>query len=86
VGPADRPKTVRGRVHRACWDRMRAAPEAESWDGSSWADQKPPVPNDSLYNYFYGVTCHSSSSCVAVGSYANLSSDESVALVEDWTS
>jgi hypothetical protein len=62
------------------------APAAESWDGSSWVRQIPPDPTLALYTWFYEVACPSPSSCVAVGTFTNVSSDEDLALVEDWNS
>jgi hypothetical protein len=62
------------------------APAAESWDGSSWVRQIPPDPTQALYTWFYEVACPSPSSCLAVGTFTNVSSDEDLALVEDWNS
>jgi hypothetical protein len=48
------------------WAEGATRPFAERWDGSEWTIQ--PVPEPSVgYGILYGVSCASSSSCVAVG-------------------
>ena len=42
----------------------------ESWDGIAWSVHTSPDPG-SLTNLIYGVSCASSTDCMAVGSYTN---------------
>jgi hypothetical protein len=56
---------------------------AESWNGRAWADVPVKLPAGSAGGDLDGVSCASSKSCVAVGSYGNADSDV-VALAGSW--
>jgi hypothetical protein len=57
----------------------------EQWDGATWTVASSPVISSSDYNYLSGVSCPSSTSCVAVGYYFGSSTSyDSQALVEQW--
>jgi hypothetical protein len=58
-------------------------PLAEKWNGTTWSLQEPPLPTGSKYNLLWGVSCTSSTACIAVGEYTN-SSEKREALVEKW--
>ena len=59
-----------------------ALPLAEAWDGTSWAVQTVPGPSGATAGGFLAVSCASTSSCVAVGSYDRGSNSIPVPLVE----
>ena len=61
--------------------RHRSQTLIESWDGASWS--VAPSPNPGIGNSLGGVSCVSSSFCVAVGSYAGITFDFRT-LVESW--
>jgi hypothetical protein len=42
---------------------------AEAWNGTSWSVQSTPNPAEATASYLNGVSCTSSSACVAVGEY-----------------
>jgi subtilisin family serine protease/streptogramin lyase len=42
---------------------------AMRWDGTEWAVQATPNPEEANLNYLHGVSCFSSTSCTAVGEY-----------------
>jgi Subtilase family len=44
-------------------------PLAESWNGAAWAAQEPPFPTGASFSESLGVSCTSSTSCMAVGAY-----------------
>ena len=54
----------------------------ESWNGASWSIVASPNTSSSQSNYLNGVSCVSSTSCIAVGTYYNGSVDQT--LVESW--
>jgi hypothetical protein len=56
---------------------------AESWNGRKWTDVPIKLPAGSVGGDLDGVSCASSKSCVAVGSYGNAESD-TFALAESW--
>jgi PKD repeat protein len=56
---------------------------AESWDGSAWTIQPTPEPSGASGSRLKGVSCDSSTECVAVGHYKNASGSE-VTLAERW--
>ena len=56
---------------------------AERWNGHAWAQVPVKLPAGSAGGALFGVSCASSKSCVAVGSYGNADS-EVVALGESW--
>ena len=56
---------------------------AESWNGRAWANRAVKLPAGSGGGALFGVSCASSKSCVAVGSYGNADFDI-VALAESW--
>ncbi|HEV2372961.1 MAG TPA: hypothetical protein VGS19_12415, partial [Streptosporangiaceae bacterium] len=56
-------------------------PLAAKWNGATWASQKPPAPSGSAVTSFLGVACTSATSCEAVGSW-NDSSSNSYTLAE----
>ena len=55
----------------------------ESWNGTSWAIISSPDEGSGA-NGLEGVSCTSSTNCVAVGSYSNNSSSVAQSLVETW--
>jgi hypothetical protein len=55
----------------------------ESWNGAAWSITSSPDPGSGLLDELGGVTCTSSTSCVAVGDYENGSSVDQT-LVESW--
>jgi hypothetical protein len=66
-------------------------PLIESWNGKSWKVSPSPIPGDGVQDgagddALYGVSCISTSSCVAVGQYyeATLTSGLLETLVESW--
>jgi len=58
-------------------------PLAERWNGTSWTAQEPPIPAGAKVDYLEGVSCTSSSACIAVGELEN-SSEKWVPLAETW--
>jgi hypothetical protein len=56
---------------------------AEQWNGHAWANVPVKLPAGSAGGDLFGVSCASSKSCVAVGSYGNADFDV-VALGESW--
>ena len=56
---------------------------AESWNGTEWTIQKTPNPSGARASRLFGISCSSSSTCVAVGSYDS-SSGEELTLAETW--
>jgi hypothetical protein len=56
---------------------------AELWNGRAWAHVPVKLPAGSAGGALFGVSCASSKSCVAVGSYGNADFDI-VALAESW--
>jgi hypothetical protein len=45
-------------------------PLSERWDGNSWTVQQSPLPSGASGGALNGVSCASSTECIAVGSYA----------------
>jgi hypothetical protein len=62
----------------------RLVPLAERWSGGSWSLQSAPSPPGGGYGAFYGVSCPSSTSCVAVGDFYDESAGMQVPLAERW--
>ena len=56
---------------------------AELWNGRAWANVSVKLPAGSVGGDLFGVSCSSSKSCVAVGSYGNADGDI-VALAASW--
>jgi hypothetical protein len=56
---------------------------AESWDGTSWAQQVVPDPVGAGASALLGVSCAGPEACTAVGDYFG-TSGELVTLAEDW--
>lgn len=56
---------------------------AERWNGSEWSIQWTPSPSGVTKSALRGVSCTSSTACVAVGGYVNSSGAE-VTLAETW--
>jgi hypothetical protein len=56
---------------------------AESWNGRKWTDVSIKLPAGSVGGDLDGVSCASSKSCIAVGSYGN-AEDGTFALAESW--
>jgi hypothetical protein len=44
-------------------------PLVERWDGATWTVESVPNPVDSVGSFLYGVSCPTTTSCVAVGQY-----------------
>jgi hypothetical protein len=59
-------------------------PTAEHWNGSSWSPITPANPTGATVATLEGVSCTSSTSCLAAGSY-NLSGGYRKTLVERWS-
>jgi hypothetical protein len=57
-------------------------PLAERWNGTSWAIQATPNPSGAQDSFLSGVSCTSTTACIAVGYYASGSSE--VTLAERW--
>jgi hypothetical protein len=60
------------------------APLAELWNGKEWSLQKPPAPGGAEYASLRGVSCVSSTLCIAVGSYATVSTSAEKPFAELW--
>ena len=60
------------------------APLALRWDGRSWALESPVNPRHSLTNNLTGVSCPTTSWCVAVGYYFVKSAGDAIPLAEQW--
>jgi hypothetical protein len=56
----------------------------ESWNGKRWTIMKSPNTSTSDDNYLDEVSCVSSSSCTAVGSYYGASNGYRQTLIESW--
>ncbi len=59
-------------------------PLAELWTGSSWTVRGPPSPSGATSTSLDYVQCASASACMAVGSYYNPTSEQSLPLAEFW--
>ena len=68
------------------WDSkaQRTLPLAEHWNGSSWALVSVPTPGTPNSAHLQDVSCRSSSSCFAVGSYRVTISSAPQPLLEAW--
>jgi hypothetical protein len=58
-------------------------PLAEKWNDTAWSAQEPPAPTGAIASRLYGVSCTSSTECIAVGGFEN-SSEKDVPLAEKW--
>jgi hypothetical protein len=58
-------------------------PLGEKWNGATWSSQEPPEPTGGKENFLMGVSCTSSTACIAVGEFVN-SSGKPVPLGEKW--
>ncbi len=58
-------------------------PLAESWNGTTWSAHEPPLPAGVKEGYLAGVSCTSSTACMATGQFLN-SSVYWVPLAEHW--
>jgi hypothetical protein len=56
---------------------------AEQWNGTTWDVVSVPIPTGAVWSSLKGVSCASTSECVAVGSYGG-SSGGSKTLAEHW--
>jgi hypothetical protein len=56
---------------------------AEKWNGTAWSLVEVPSPAGAKYSSLRGMSCVSSTECIAVGEYEN-SSSKYVALAEKW--
>jgi hypothetical protein len=70
-------------VHEISHDSYTYIAFAERWNGSEWSVQEPPLPAGAKSTYLTGVSCTSSTACLAVGSFEN-SSGKGVPLAEKW--
>ena len=59
-------------------------PVAERWNGTAWQIQSTPTPEHAYITTLTGVSCPSTSSCIAVGSYYNEKIGRDLALIEAW--
>ena len=57
---------------------------AEYWNGTEWKIQSTPNPEGATENLLSGVSCSSSTACIAVGYDRNGSSAKEVTLGESW--
>lgn len=57
-------------------------PLVEKWNGTSWSVQSVPLPGGIESSYLGGISCTSSTMCVAVGYYRYEESDKD--LIESW--
>jgi hypothetical protein len=57
-------------------------PLSESWNGTSWSLQEPPTPTGATRTALEGVSCTSSTACIAVG--FDINAGKFVALAETW--
>jgi hypothetical protein len=55
---------------------------AESWDGTTWTVLPTPAPAGATLSQLLGVSCTSSSACIAVGSFS--STNGTATLAESW--
>jgi hypothetical protein len=55
----------------------------ERWNGTSWVLQSAPRPTGSILTEFFGVSCATATSCIAVGEYRN-ASNTYLTLAERW--
>ncbi len=60
-------------------------PLAEGWNGTSWSIQTIPSPSDATAGGLLAVSCVSTTSCIAVGSYDRGANSIPVPLVEAWS-
>ena len=58
-------------------------PLAEKWNGTAWSVQEPPSPTGAKSSLLAGVSCTSSTACIAAG-YFNNSSGTYLPLAEKW--
>ena len=68
------------------WYKNSAGSEmtlAEAWNGTEWSIQSTPNPTGAKGAYLQGLSCTSSMSCTAVGTFLN-SSSEYTTLAESW--
>jgi|1186.fasta_scaffold45237_1 hypothetical protein len=63
-------------------DNPRTATLVERWNGTSWSIQGSPNPSD--YNELWGVSCPSTTACVAVGFSETVGIGGNMPLAETW--
>jgi hypothetical protein len=56
---------------------------AEHWNGTAWSLDEPAIPTGAKGSKLVGVSCTSTTSCIAVGTYVSSSGVETV-LAENW--
>ncbi len=61
----------------------KVVPLAESWNGTSWTVQEPPSPTGAKIATLKGVSCTSSTACIATAYFEN-SAGKFLALAESW--
>jgi hypothetical protein len=61
----------------------KQVPLAEVWNGTSWSAQEPPIPTGAKAGSLWGVSCSSSTACIAAGDFTS-SSGINVPLAERW--
>lgn len=54
----------------------KTVPLAESWNGTAWSAQEPPIPTGAASGELYGVSCASSTSCAAAGNFRSSAGTE----------
>jgi hypothetical protein len=59
-------------------------PLAEVWNGTSWATQTVPNPSGSTNTQLRSISCPSTTSCVAVGTFSDSTTGHTLALIETW--
>jgi hypothetical protein len=59
-------------------------PLAERWDGTTWRIQATPNPIGATKSSLVAVSCATTTTCIAVGSYTN-ATGHTRRLVERWT-
>jgi hypothetical protein len=59
-------------------------PLVEYWNGSTWTIESAPNQENGVDTDLSGVSCLSSTNCMAVGTYYNLKSDDNLMVAERW--
>jgi hypothetical protein len=62
---------------------MASVPLAESWNGTTWTVQEPPLPPNAKETYLKAVSCTTTEACTAVGYYYD-TAGEDLPLAERW--
>lgn len=63
---------------------LKGIPVVEHWNGSTWVQQRTPLPADQYFWSLESVSCTSVSACTAVGDRSNVDFDYARPLVMRW--